>query len=118
MSPDCTFIQTLTNLKKHAVQVFEAILKGESRDILRQVKAIREQRIWPTCRARHQILGERYQQMIEQTFSTTLPLVHEHLKKRAYFCEYLMLTGIFNNPELDIEHSALYQRILNEYLWR
>ena len=55
---------------------------------------------------------------MEQTFSTTLPKVYDHLKKRAHFCDYLMLTGLFNKPELDIEHRALYERILNQYLQR
>ena len=42
--------------------------------------------------------------------------VVSHLNKRVYFCDYLMLTGIFNQPELDIEHRDLYQQILNNYL--
>ena len=56
--------------------------------------------------------------MIQQTFQTTLPNVARHLQKRTYFCDYLMLTGIFTNPQLDRDHQQLYDRILNHYLER
>ena len=49
---------------------------------------------------------------------TTLPNVARHLQKRTYFCDYLMLTGIFTNPQLDRDHQQLYDRILNHYLER
>ena len=58
MAPKCTFDQTLSNLVNHPVRVFEAILRAECRQILKEVKAIREQPIFPTCRIRYQILGE------------------------------------------------------------
>ena len=56
--------------------------------------------------------------MILQTFQTTLPNVYRHLLWRDHFCDYLLQTGIFTNPELDREHHRLYDRILNHYLER
>ena len=118
MAADCTFNQTLGNLKNNLIKVFESILLGESRVIVGQVKAFREQQIWPTCRARYKIRGEPYRETIERTFITSMPLVYAHLKKRLYFCDYLLLTGIFNSPELDTQHRALYDRLLAQYLER
>jgi len=68
MAPQCTFGQTLSNLVNHPSRVFEAILSAECRQILNEVKAIREQHIFPTCRARYQIIGEQYRQMVMRTF--------------------------------------------------
>ena len=42
MAPECTFDQTLSNLVNNAVRVFERILQAECRQILSEVKAIRE----------------------------------------------------------------------------
>ena len=42
MAPECTFDQTLSNLVNNAVRVFESILQAEYRQILSEVKAIRE----------------------------------------------------------------------------
>jgi len=82
------------------------------------VKAIREQRIYPTCRIRYQIVGQQYRHMILQTFRTTLPNVYRHLQRRECFADYLLQTGIFNNADLDRQHHQLYDRILNHYLER
>ena len=112
MAPECTFDQTLSNLVNNAVRVFESILQAECRQILFEVKAIREQRIYPTCRIRYQIIGIQYREMVKRTFQTTLPNVYQHLQKREYFCDYLLQTGIFNNPDLDRQHHELYDRIL------
>ena len=64
MAPDCTIDQTLSNLYNNVTRVFEAILQAECRVIIAEVKAIREQVIFPTCRARYQILGEQYRVLI------------------------------------------------------
>ena len=56
--------------------------------------------------------------MILQTFRHTLPNVHKHLMRRAYFCDYLLQTGIFTNVELDQQHRQLYDRIMQHYLHR
>ena len=53
MAPECTFDQTLSNLVNNAIRVFESILQAECRQILSEVKAIREQSIYPTCRIRY-----------------------------------------------------------------
>ena len=118
MAPECTYDQTLSNLANNAVRVFESILKAECRQILSEVKAIRAQRIYPTCRVRYQIVGQQYRHMILQTFRTTLPNVYRHLQRRKCFADYLLQTGIFNNADLDRQHHQLYDRILNHYLER
>ena len=64
MAPECTYAQTLSNLVNNAVRVFESILQAECRQILSEVKAIREQRIYPTCRIRYQIIGQQYRNMV------------------------------------------------------
>ena len=56
--------------------------------------------------------------MILQTFRHTLPNVHKYLMRRAYFCDYLLQTGIFTNVELDQQHRQLYDRIRQHYLHR
>ena len=56
--------------------------------------------------------------MVLQTFQTTLPNVYRHLLRRDHFCDYLLQTGIFTNPELDREHHRLHDRILNHYIER
>ena len=58
MAPECTFDQTLSNLVNNAARVFEVILHAEYRQTLTEVRATREQSIFPTCRIRYQILGE------------------------------------------------------------
>ena len=95
MAPECTIEQTMSNLVNNAVRVFESILQSESSQIIAEVRAIREQNIYPVCRIRHQIIGEQYRQMVLQTFRTTLPNVYQHLCRRTYFCDYLLQTGIF-----------------------
>ena len=100
------------------VRVFESILQAECSQIIDEVKAIREQPIFPTCRARYQIIGEQYRAMVMQSFSESLPNVYRHLQKRPHFADYLMLTGIFTDPELDRQHHQLYDRILRHYLDR
>ena len=47
-----------------------------------------------------------------------MPNVYHHLQRRECFCDYLLQTGIFTNPELDSQHQQLYDRILNHYLDR
>ncbi len=42
MGPSCTYDEALTNLYKHTATVFEAILKSESKTILKRVLAVRE----------------------------------------------------------------------------
>ena len=116
MAPQCRLEQTISNLVNNAVSVFESILQTEPGQIIAEVRAIREQRIYPVCRIRYQIIGERYRQMVLQTFRTTLPNVYQHLCRRPYFCDYLLQTGIFLDPELDRQHEQLYQRILQHYL--
>ena len=118
MAPKCTFDQTLANLVNHPTRVFEAILQAEDRQIIKEVKAIREQQIFPTCRVRYQIIGEQYRQIILRTFRETMPNVFRHLQQRPHFTDYLMQTGIFTNPDLDRQHHALYDRILLHYLGR
>ncbi len=44
--------------------------------------------------------------------------MHQHLQRRTHFCDYLLQTGIFSNPELDQQHEQLYQRILQHYVER
>jgi hypothetical protein len=56
--------------------------------------------------------------MVLQTFRTTLPNVYRHLQLRPHFCNFLLQTGIFTNPDLDRQHNQLYDRILNHYLER
>ena len=118
MAPECKLEQTMSNLLNHAARVFESILQAECPQVIAEVRAIREQAIYPTCRARYQIIGEQYRQMVLHTFRTTLPNVHEHLVRRAYFCDYLLQTGIFTNAELDQQHRQLYDRIMQHYLGR
>ena len=118
MAPECTFDQTLSNLVNNTTRVFESILQAECREILHEVKAIREQAVYPTCRIRYQIIGEQYRQMIMQTFRTTLPNVNAHLERRVHFADYLLQVGIFSDPNLDRRHREVYERILNQYLER
>ena len=53
--------------------------------------------------------------MVMQTFRTTLPNVHQHLQKRPHFCDFLLQTGIFTDPNLDRQHHQLYDRLLRQY---
>ena len=64
------------------------------------------------------ILGDHYKHMILRTFRDSLPNVYKHLNKRSYFCDYMLLTGIFADRQLDEQHRDLYMRILNEYQQR
>ena len=52
MAPECTYDQSMSNLLNNAARVFECILTVESPQVIAEVKAIREQEIYPTCRAR------------------------------------------------------------------
>ena len=112
MAPECKLEQTISNLLNNAVRVFESILQSECPQVIAEVRAIREQNIYPTCRIRYQIIGEQYRQMVLETFRTTLPNVYNHLCKRTFFCDYLLQTGIFTNAELDDQHRQLYDRIM------
>ena len=64
MAPQCRLEQTISNLVNNAVSVFESILQTEPGQIIAEVRAIRDQRIYPVCRIRYQIIGEQYRQMI------------------------------------------------------
>ena len=44
-----------------------------------EVKAIREQKVFPICRSRYQLIGENYRLMVINTFQGSLPNVHVHL---------------------------------------
>ena len=44
--------------------------------------------------------------------------MYEHLQKRTHFCDFLLLTGIFEDPNLNRQHQGVYNRILNHYLER
>ena len=112
MAPECKLEQTISNLLNNAVRVFESILQSECPQVIAEVRAIREQNIYPTCRIRYQIIGEQYRQMVLETFRMTLPNVYNHLCKRTFFCDYLLQTGIFTNAELDDQHRQLYDRIM------
>jgi len=79
MAQDCSLDQTLKNLVHHAARVFEAILQAECRKIMPEVKAIREQKVFPICRSRYQLIGENYRLMVINTFQGSLPNVHVHL---------------------------------------
>jgi len=69
----------LSNLTNKTSKVFEGLLSIEELIVIKQVKAIREQAIFPTCRARYQVLGRPYRAMLERTFAGTLPDVHAQL---------------------------------------
>lgn len=60
MAPNCKLDQTMSNLVNNAVAVFESILQSESSSIIADVRAFRQQNIYPTCRIRYQIVGEPY----------------------------------------------------------
>ena len=53
MAPDCTYDQTLSNVVNNAARVFGSILQAECKQIMSEVRAIREQAIFPTCRVRY-----------------------------------------------------------------
>ena len=42
MGPSCTYDEALRNLYRHTARVFETILMGESRTILKRVKLARQ----------------------------------------------------------------------------
>ena len=116
MAPECKLNQVLSNLINNCSKVFESILHPECKEIIALVQEIRLKPNFPTIRARFQILGEQYRQIVLQTFRAAAPSIYDNLIKRTYFCDYLLQTGIFTNRILGQEHEALYQRILNTYL--
>lgn len=115
MAPECKLNQTLSNLINNGVKVFESILKSECKQILDEVKVIRQQQVFSTCRARYQILGEPYRLLLTQTFQNSVPNVYQHMLRRKIFCDYLLLTDIFTDQEIERQNQELYQRILNQY---
>ena len=52
MAPECTLDQSLSNLTTNAARVFEAILIADDRQILSEVKAVREHANYPSIRAK------------------------------------------------------------------
>ena len=53
MTPTGKYEHALSNLINKTTRVFEGLLTVEKPNVIQQVKAIREQAIFPTCRARH-----------------------------------------------------------------
>ena len=108
MAPECTVEQAVSNLQNDASRVFEGILSSEDRNILPEVQQIRQQRMFPNCRTRYRIGGERYRQVMLWIFQRTHPSIYRHLQKRSWFCDYLLQTGVFNDADLDAQHQELY----------
>ena len=82
------------------------------------MKEIRKKANYPVVRIKYQIMGEQYRRLVLRTFREILPNVYAHLTKRTHFIDYMLQTGVFNDPELDREHNQLYDRILDQYLVR
>ena len=81
-----------------------------------EVNHVRKDAIFPTIRAKYQILGDTYRERVLHGWRFRFPRVHAQMEKRAHFCDFLMLTGIFTDRELDSQHEDLRRRILNELL--
>ena len=56
--------ESLRNLYRHTARVFETILMGESRTILKRVKLARQDPIFPRIRAKYQLVGESLAEML------------------------------------------------------
>ena len=55
----------MQNILHQPEKVFESILMLESPQVVEEVKAIRQQAVWPTCHIRLKIIGGAYRRMIQ-----------------------------------------------------
>ena len=83
MGPSCTYDEALRNLYGHTAQVFDTILRGESRTILKRVKHVRQAAIFPRIRAKYQLVGELFAEMLQAALAKKVPELADHMWRQA-----------------------------------